>query len=190
MASRRFTVDLAKKKEFIHIFLLMTESSVLNARCLCRHCDGIVALVVMKSLPSPMRSRLAVVDNNGDGAKGDDDDDGAMGDDENDDLDDATDDKVKDDDGDGSTDNDINDDCDGATGDDDDDNNKDHDEAMGDDDDDDDATNDDVDDDGNGAVVILVLDGSRFCVSRTKKLHTNEQSIQQSNKKQETHDLE
>jgi hypothetical protein len=31
MASRRFTVDLAKKKEFINIFLLMPESSVLNA---------------------------------------------------------------------------------------------------------------------------------------------------------------
>jgi hypothetical protein len=31
MASRQFTVDLAKKKEFINIFLLMPESSVLNA---------------------------------------------------------------------------------------------------------------------------------------------------------------
>ena len=31
MASRRFTVDSAKKKEFINIFLLMPESSVLNA---------------------------------------------------------------------------------------------------------------------------------------------------------------
>ena len=31
MASRQFTVDLAKKKEFINIFLLMPESSILNA---------------------------------------------------------------------------------------------------------------------------------------------------------------
>jgi hypothetical protein len=31
MASRRFTVDPAKKKEFINIFLLMPESSILNA---------------------------------------------------------------------------------------------------------------------------------------------------------------
>ena len=31
MASRRFTVDSTKKKEFINIFLLMPESSVLNA---------------------------------------------------------------------------------------------------------------------------------------------------------------
>jgi hypothetical protein len=31
MASRQFTVDSAKKKEFINIFLLMPESSVLNA---------------------------------------------------------------------------------------------------------------------------------------------------------------
>jgi hypothetical protein len=31
MASRQFTVDLAKKKEFINILLLMPESSVLNA---------------------------------------------------------------------------------------------------------------------------------------------------------------
>jgi hypothetical protein len=31
MASRRFTVYSAKKKEFINIFLLMPESSVLNA---------------------------------------------------------------------------------------------------------------------------------------------------------------
>ena len=31
MASRRFTVDSAKKKEFINIFLLMPESSVINA---------------------------------------------------------------------------------------------------------------------------------------------------------------
>jgi len=31
MASRQFTVDSAKKREFINIFLLMPESSVLNA---------------------------------------------------------------------------------------------------------------------------------------------------------------
>ena len=33
----------------------------------------------MASLPSPMRRRLAVVDDDGDGAKGNDDDDGATG---------------------------------------------------------------------------------------------------------------
>jgi hypothetical protein len=31
MASRKFTVDSTKKREFINIFLLMPESSVLNA---------------------------------------------------------------------------------------------------------------------------------------------------------------
>jgi hypothetical protein len=31
MASRQFTVDSAKKKEFINIFLLMPESSIINA---------------------------------------------------------------------------------------------------------------------------------------------------------------
>ena len=31
MVSRRFTVDPVKKKEFINIFLLMPESSVINA---------------------------------------------------------------------------------------------------------------------------------------------------------------
>ena len=40
-------------------------------RRLCRHRDGIVALVVMASLPLPMRRRLAVVDDDGNGATGD-----------------------------------------------------------------------------------------------------------------------
>jgi hypothetical protein len=158
MASRQFTVDSAKKKEFINIFLLMPESSVLNARHLCRHCDGVVTLVVMASLPSSMRRRFAVVDDDGDGAKGNDNDDGATGDDEDDDPDDATDDEVEDDDGDGTTDDDINDDCDGATGNDGDENNDNHDNAMGDKDDDDDATDDNVDDDGNGAMGDKVDD--------------------------------
>jgi hypothetical protein len=151
MASRRFTVDSAKKKEFINIFLLMPESSVLNARRLCRRCDGVVALVVMASLPSPMRRHLAVVDDDGAGAKGDDDDDGATGDDEDNYPDNATDNEVKDDDGDGATGDDINDDCDGATGDDDDDDD-DHDNAMGNDNDDDVTMDKDVDDYGNGAT--------------------------------------
>ncbi len=103
MASRRFTVDLAKKKEFINIFLLMPESSVLNARHLCHCCDGIVAFVVMASLPLPMCRHLAVVDDDGNGAKGGDDDDGATGDND-------------DDDGDGATEYDVIDNCDGATG--------------------------------------------------------------------------
>jgi hypothetical protein len=94
MAPRRFTVDSAKKKEFINIFPLMPESSVLNARRLCRRRDGVVALVVMALLLLPMRRRLAIVDDDGNGAKGNDNDDGATGDDEDDDPDDATDDKV------------------------------------------------------------------------------------------------
>jgi len=39
-------------------------------RRLCRHCDSVVALVVMASLPSPMRRRLAIVDNDGDSVTG------------------------------------------------------------------------------------------------------------------------
>jgi hypothetical protein len=152
MASRRFTVDLAKKKEFINIFLLMPESSILNARRL-HHCrDGVVALVVMALLPLPMCRCLAVVDDDGNGAKSDGDKIGVMGNDEDDDPDDTTDDKVKDDDGGGTTDDDINDDCDGVTGDDNDNNDDDHDDAMGDDDGDDEATDDDVGNDGDGAT--------------------------------------
>jgi hypothetical protein len=158
MASRRFTVDSAKKKEFINIFLLMPESSVHNARRLCRCRDGVVALIVMASLPSSMRRRLAVVNDDGDGAKGDNNDDGATGDDKDDDPDDATDDEVEDDDGDGVTDNDIDNDCDGATGDNDDDDNDNHDNVTGDNDDDDDATDDDVDNDGDGATGDKVDD--------------------------------
>ena len=44
-------------------------------RHLCRRRDGIVTLVVMASLPSPMRRRLAVVNDDGDGVTGDNDDD-------------------------------------------------------------------------------------------------------------------
>ncbi len=40
-------------------------------RRLCRRCDGIVALVVMVLLPLPTRRRLAVVDDDGNGALGD-----------------------------------------------------------------------------------------------------------------------
>jgi hypothetical protein len=152
MASKRFTVDLAKKKEFINIFLLVPESSVFNARRLCRHRNGIVALIVMAALPSPMRRRLAVVDDDGDGAKGNEDDDGARGDGEDDNPDDATDVKVEDDDGDGTSDDNIDYDCDGATGDNDDDDDDNHDDATGNDDDDDDATDNDQDDDGDGAT--------------------------------------
>jgi hypothetical protein len=152
MASRQFTVDLAKKKEFINIFLLMPESSVLNARRLCRRRDGVVALVMMALLPLPMCRHLAVVDNDGDGVKGDDDNDGATGNDKDDDPDDVTDDEVEDDDGDGATDDNIDDDCDSAMGDNDNTNNDNHDNVTGDDDDDDDATVDDIDKDGKGAT--------------------------------------
>jgi hypothetical protein len=40
-------------------------------RHLCRHGDGIVALVAMASLPLPMCRHLAVVDDDGDGVTGD-----------------------------------------------------------------------------------------------------------------------
>jgi len=39
-------------------------------RRLCRHCDSVAALVVMASLLSPMRRRLVVVDDDGDGVTG------------------------------------------------------------------------------------------------------------------------
>ena len=40
-------------------------------RRLCNRHNGIVALAVMASLPLPMRRRLAIVDNDGNGATGD-----------------------------------------------------------------------------------------------------------------------
>jgi len=43
-------------------------------RHLCRRRNGVVTLVVMASLPSPMRRRLAVVDDDGDSVMGDNDD--------------------------------------------------------------------------------------------------------------------
>jgi len=43
-------------------------------RHLCCRRDGVVTLVMMASLPSPMRRRLAVVDDYGDGVTGDNDD--------------------------------------------------------------------------------------------------------------------
>jgi hypothetical protein len=152
MASRQFTVDSAKKKEFINIFLLMPESSVLNARHLCRCCNGVVALVVMASLPLPMCRRLAVVYNDGDSAKGDDDDDGATGDDKDDDPDNAMDDEIDDNDGDGAMDNNIINDRNGATGDNDDNDNNDHDDGTGDNDNNNNATDDDVDNNGDSAT--------------------------------------
>ena len=36
-------------------------------RCLCRHRDGVVALVAMALLPLPMCRHLAIVDDDGDG---------------------------------------------------------------------------------------------------------------------------
>jgi hypothetical protein len=76
-------------------------SSLLMRRRLRRCRNGVVSLVAMASLLSPMLRRLSVVDDDGDGATGEDDndkdnvdDDGATGDDNNDDRDGATDDKV------------------------------------------------------------------------------------------------
>ncbi len=117
----------------------MVSSSSMRRR-LCRRCNGVVALVAMASLPLPMCRGLAFVDDDGNGATGDDDDDvddnGATGDDDDNDQDAATDNKVDNDDGDGAMDDDINDNCDGVTG----------------DDDDNDATDEDVNDNGNGAT--------------------------------------
>ena len=45
-------------------------SSPSMRRHLCCRRDGVVTLVVMASLPSPMRMRLAVVDDDGDGVTG------------------------------------------------------------------------------------------------------------------------
>ena len=46
-------------------------SSLPMRRRLCSHRDGVVALVAMASLPLLMRRRLAVVNDDGDGAAGD-----------------------------------------------------------------------------------------------------------------------
>jgi hypothetical protein len=71
-------------------------------RRLCCHCDGIVALVAMPSLPLPMRRRLAIVVDDGDGTTGNS---------INNNCDSAT--NINND-GDGTADDDINDnDCDG-----------------------------------------------------------------------------
>ena len=80
---------------------------LLMHRHLCHRCDGIAALITMASLPSPMRRRLVVINDDGNGA---------MGDKVNNDGNRATGDSV-DDDGEGPTYNDIDDDCDSATGD-------------------------------------------------------------------------
>ena len=146
--------------------------------CRCRQCAGagifavvaLIALDVKASLPSPMRRRLAVVDDDGDGVTGNDD---------YNDFDDATDFAVVamallplpmrrrlavvDDDGNGATGDKVNDDGDGVTGDNVDDDGKgvtyddiddDSDGTMGDkvDDDCDGAMGDEVNNDGGGAT--------------------------------------
>ena len=106
-------------------------------RRLRRRCDGVVALVVMALLPLPMRRRLAVVNDDGNGATGDsieDNCDSATNINNNDDYDGAMDDY---DDG-----NDRDVDGDGAMGDNNDDNNGDVDENGTMDDNDDDNDND------------------------------------------------
>ena len=77
---------------------------LLMRRRLCHRCDGVAALVTMASLPSPMRRRLVVINDDGNSA---------MGDKVNNDGDRATGDSV-DDDGEGPTYNVIDDDCDGV----------------------------------------------------------------------------
>ena len=154
----------------VALIVMVSLSSMCRHLCRCR--DGVIALVVMASLPLLMHRRLAIVDNDGDGAAGDDgdkvDDNGATGDDDNNDRDGASDDKVDDGDVDGAMNDDINNECDGAMGNNDNDNNSATDDnvdgngnsAMDDDVDDDDGDrttdldrtkDDDIDDDGYGA---------------------------------------
>ena len=77
-------------------------SSLPMRRHLCCRCNGVVALVAMALLPLPMRRRLAVVDDDGNGATGNSIDNN---------CDSAT--NINND-GDGTVDDDINDnDCDG-----------------------------------------------------------------------------
>ena len=52
----------------------MMVTSLLMRKRLCHCRDGVVALIAMVSLPLPMRRRLAVVKDDGDGATGDNDD--------------------------------------------------------------------------------------------------------------------
>ena len=92
-------------------------SSPSMCRHLCSHRDGVVALVAMASLSSPMHRRLAVVDDDGDGVAGDNidnDDEGATYNDIDDDCDGATGDEV-DDDCDIAMGEEVDDDCDGTT---------------------------------------------------------------------------
>ncbi len=50
-------------------------SSASMRRCLCRRPNGVVSLVAMASLPLPMLRRLSVVNNDGNGATGNNDND-------------------------------------------------------------------------------------------------------------------
>ncbi len=63
-----------KVREVCKIAMVLSPSM---CRHHCRHRDGVVALVAMVSLSSPMRRRLAVVANDGNGVVGDDADDDA-----------------------------------------------------------------------------------------------------------------
>ena len=113
----------------IAALVTMVSSSLMCMR-LCCCGDGGVGLAAMASLPSPMRRRLAVVNNDGDNA---------MGEDEDNNRDGTTDDEVDDNDGKGATDDNIDNNFDGATGDND--NNK-----------DDNAMDNNVDDDGDSGT--------------------------------------
>ncbi len=62
-------------------------------RCLCHHCNNVIAFIAMASLPLPVRRCLAVVK---------DDDNGATGNDNEDNRDGAKDDQVDDNDGSGA----------------------------------------------------------------------------------------
>ena len=133
------------------VTLIVMVLSLSMRRRLCCHHDGVVALIAMASLPSPMHRRLAIVNNNDDGAMGNVDDnvnnDGTMatGDNNNDNREGATDDKVDDNDVNSAMNDDIDDNCDGAK----DDNNNDDNNAM----------DNNVKDNGNRATDDDVDDG-------------------------------
>jgi hypothetical protein len=115
----------------------------------CPHRGGVVIVNVQASLPllgwccCPCRDGVfAIVDDDGDGATGNDNDDdandnGATGNNDNDDRDGATDDKVDNNYGNGAMEDDVDNDCDGATGNNDNNNN---------------PTDNAIDDDGNGTT--------------------------------------
>ena len=79
MASRQFTVDSAKKREFINIFLLMPESSVLNAMRQATFTEEDIANLplrrfLQRDLPNGSIKGLKADNDDKDDDKGDDND--------------------------------------------------------------------------------------------------------------------